>query len=93
MNNLTAAGPPPAAINLNQPASLLHWSIFQVTEANLVLIAVMIVIFGAALILPFPRGGSDLPATAEPGPDDDARTARGTAQAPLGASGFSQRRG
>ena len=53
-------------MNLNQPASLLHWSIFQVTEANLVLIAVMIVIFGAALILPFPHKGGDLPPTAEP---------------------------
>jgi len=46
----------PLAINLNQPGSFLHWSIFTVSVANLVLIAVMVVIFGAALLLPFPRG-------------------------------------
>jgi len=43
-----------SAINMNSPSTLLHWSIFQVTVANLVLIAVMVVIFGAALLLPFP---------------------------------------
>ena len=46
---------PALAINMNQPSTLLHWSIFDVTVANLVLIAVMVVIFGAALLLPFPR--------------------------------------
>jgi hypothetical protein len=45
-----------AAINLNQPGTYLHWSIFTVSVANLVLIAVMVVIFGAALLLPFPKG-------------------------------------
>ena len=43
-----------AAIDLNQPGTYLHWSIFTVSVANLVLIAVMVVIFGAALLLPFP---------------------------------------
>ena len=41
---------------MNQPGTLLHWSIFDVSVANLVLIAVMVVIFGAALLLPFPGG-------------------------------------
>ena len=41
---------------MNQPGTFVHWSIFDVTVANLVLIAVMVVIFGAALLLPFPRG-------------------------------------
>src|SRR5258708_17663612 len=49
-----AAGP--LAIDLNQPGSYLHWNIFNVSVANLVLIAVMVVIFGAALVLPFPKG-------------------------------------
>ena len=40
--------------NLNTPGRYLHWSIFTVSEANLVLIAVMVVIFGAALTIPFP---------------------------------------
>ena len=50
-----------AAINLNTPGRYLHWSIFTVSEANLALIAVMVVIFGAALVIPFPgrsRGGA-----------------------------------
>jgi Cytochrome b(N-terminal)/b6/petB len=42
------------AVNLNAPGRYLHWSIFFVSEANLVLIVVMVVIFGAALLLPFP---------------------------------------
>jgi hypothetical protein len=41
-----AAGP--LAIDLNQPGTYLNWSIFNVSVANLVLIAVMVVIFGAA---------------------------------------------
>src|ERR1700683_2474491 len=57
-----AAGP--LAININQPGSYLHWSIFTVSVANLVLIAVMVVIFGAALLLPFPKGHRIEPAAA-----------------------------
>src|SRR5215470_14250277 len=49
-------GPQAAAIDLNQPGSYLHWSIFEISVANLVLIAVMVAIFAAALILPFPAG-------------------------------------
>src|SRR5260370_53181 len=62
----------PVAIDLNQPGSYLHWSIFTVSVANLVLIAVMVVIFGAALLLPFPRahGEQAAGATAVDPPDD-----------------------
>jgi hypothetical protein len=56
LSALAVAGLGPEAINLNQPGSFLHWSIFTVSVANLVLIAVMVAIFGAALLLPFPRG-------------------------------------
>jgi hypothetical protein len=48
-----------AAVDLNNPGHYLHWSIFTVSVANLVLIAVMVVIFGAALLLPFPQGKDD----------------------------------
>jgi hypothetical protein len=41
---------------MDQPGTYLHWSIFTVSVANLALIAVMVVIFGAALLLPFPKG-------------------------------------
>ena len=43
---------------MNQPGTFVHWSIFDITVANLVLIGVMVVIFGAALLLPFPAGTS-----------------------------------
>src|SRR6201997_1627219 len=48
------AGHVPLAVDLNQPGSYLNWNIFTISVANLVLIAVMVVIFGAALLLPFP---------------------------------------
>jgi hypothetical protein len=41
-------------MNLNAPGSYVHWWIFEASVANLTLICVMIVIFGAALLLPFP---------------------------------------
>jgi hypothetical protein len=59
-------------INLDQPGTYLHWSIFTVSVANLVLIAVMVIIFGVALVLPFPKArtyppADELPAGADPG--------------------------
>jgi Cytochrome b(N-terminal)/b6/petB len=51
----------------------VHWSIFDISVANLVLIAVMVAIFGAALLLPFPQGHQDDSAPATPtGLADDA---------------------
>ncbi|HLJ07782.1 MAG TPA: cytochrome b N-terminal domain-containing protein [Acidimicrobiia bacterium] len=44
------------AVDLSSPGRYLHWSIFTVSVANLVLIAVMVAIFGLALLLPFPHG-------------------------------------
>ena len=57
-----------APINLDHPGTYLHWSIFTVSVANLCLIAVMVVIFGAALLLPFPKGRTYPPAPDEAGP-------------------------
>ena len=54
MSTIALAGHAPAAINLNQPGSYLNWNVFTISVANLVLIAVMVAIFGAALLLPFP---------------------------------------
>jgi len=70
IHSLASTGP--GVINLDQPGTYLHWSIFTVSVANLALIAVMVVIFGAALLLPFPRGRTypaqaDLPPGADPG--------------------------
>jgi hypothetical protein len=71
---------------MNSPGSFVHWSIFNISVANLVLIAVMVVIFGLALLLPFPGGhrmeastatdGAADPATAGAGEPVDAATAR-----------------
>ena len=56
MHPSVLAHPGPLAVHLNQPGTYLHWSIFDISVANLMVIAVMVVIFGAALLLPFPRG-------------------------------------
>jgi len=71
---LTAHGP--LAIDLNSPGSYLNWSIFTVSVANLVLIAVMVAIFGAALLLPFPgRHRADPPVETAPADTAEAATA------------------
>ncbi len=66
LHSLAAAGSP---INLNSPGKYLSWSIFDVSVANLVLIAVMVVIFGLALLIPFPgrREAASAPPSAAPG--------------------------
>ena len=69
MTTIVLAAHAPAAIDLNQPGSYLHWNVFTVSVANLVLIAVMVAIFGAALLLPFPRGRGEDGAAPDPAPD------------------------
>src|SRR6202045_667233 len=56
LHHLAESGSGP--INMDQPGTYLHWSIFTVSVANLALIGVMVVIFGLALLLPFPKGGT-----------------------------------
>src|SRR5262249_57495945 len=69
-------GPGLGAIDLNQRGSYVHWSIFDISVANLVLIAVMVVIFGAALLLPFPgRHRAEPPQTTAGTPDLDSAVA------------------
>jgi Cytochrome b(N-terminal)/b6/petB len=70
---------------MNSPGTYLNWSFISISEANLVLIAVMVAIFGLALLLPFPGRGhaagpepAPEPAPTElsgdaPGDDPDAR--------------------
>jgi hypothetical protein len=81
MDPHTVAGHGALAIDLNSPGSYLNWSIFTISVANLVLIAVMVVIFGAALLLPFPgRHGADGPGT----PADGVGAADSAAEVPVG---------
>jgi hypothetical protein len=42
------------AINLNHPGRYVHWGVVQISVANLVVILVMIAVFVAAILLPFP---------------------------------------
>jgi hypothetical protein len=60
------------AIDLNSPGRYLTWSIFTVSVANLVLIAVMVAIFGIALLAPFPGRHRGSGATAPPEPGESA---------------------
>ncbi|MFL6112841.1 MAG: hypothetical protein ACJ786_16030 [Catenulispora sp.] len=65
----TALAAPPAIprpafappVNLNGRGHYLHWGFIQVSVANVVMIAVIVVVFVLALFVPFPgskgRGG------------------------------------
>lgn len=45
-----------APINLNHSGHYLHWGVIQLSVANLVVILLMVAIFVAAVLLPFPKG-------------------------------------
>src|SRR5690349_9338840 len=83
MKSLPVTGHGALAIDLNSPGGYAHWSIFTISVANLVLIAVMVAIFGAALLLPFPgRRRGIIPAPSGP---DAAGTATAEDQAETAA--------
>jgi hypothetical protein len=44
----------PAVFNLDSPAHYVHWHFFQMSVANFAVIVLMIVVFVAAILLPFP---------------------------------------
>ncbi len=46
------------AVGLNGTGYYIHWGFVQLSLANLVVIALMLVVFVLALVLPFP-GGKD----------------------------------
>lgn len=47
-------------INLNGSGHYVHWGFIQISIANLVLIGLMVVVFIAAILIPFRRhGGGD----------------------------------
>ncbi|MFE9454215.1 hypothetical protein [Streptomyces sp. NPDC006739] len=45
-----------APVDLNGNGHYLHWGVIQLSVANLVVVGLMVVVFVAALLLPFPRG-------------------------------------
>ncbi|MFZ0058621.1 MAG: hypothetical protein WAL35_01070 [Acidimicrobiales bacterium] len=48
-----------AVIDLNGPGRYVHWGFIQISVANVVVICLMIVVFVAAILVPFPRHGGD----------------------------------
>lgn len=44
-----------AVFNLNHHASYVHVGFFQMSVSNLLVIVVMIIVFGAAILAPFPH--------------------------------------
>jgi hypothetical protein len=44
-----------AVISLNGPGRYVHWGFIQISVANLVVIALIVVVFVAAVLVPFPR--------------------------------------
>lgn len=40
--------------DLNSPATYLHWGIILISVPNLVVIAVMVLVFALAILLPMP---------------------------------------
>ena len=65
---------------MNSPSDILHWSFIDITLANLIVIAVMVVIFGLALIIRFPHVKA-APTSAESGDDDFAAAGAAAATA------------
>jgi len=76
VHSLAAAA---SVVNLNTPDSYWKWSIFDISMANLALIGAMVIIFGLALLLPFPHRNRTLP-------PDSSDAGRGSGTSPAAAS-------
>jgi hypothetical protein len=51
--------PAPAVFDLNGPAHYVHWHFFQMSVANVTVLLLMIAVFVAAILLPFPHRGRE----------------------------------
>ncbi|WP_146259037.1 hypothetical protein [Streptomyces tateyamensis] len=45
-----------APVDLNHTGHYVHWGVVQISVANLVVIGLMVLVFAAAVLLPFPKG-------------------------------------
>lgn len=45
-----------AIFNLNHPPHVITWHFISLSVANLVVIAVMLIVFALAILVPFPHG-------------------------------------
>jgi hypothetical protein len=46
-----------AIFNLNHPAHYVHWHFIDVSVPNIIVIVLMLVVFAAAILVPFPKHG------------------------------------
>ncbi len=46
-------------VDLSRPGHYLHWGFIQISVANAVLIVLMVLVFVAAILIPFRRHGGD----------------------------------
>ncbi|MBV8954891.1 MAG: hypothetical protein JO153_01405 [Solirubrobacterales bacterium] len=46
-----------AVFNLNHHAQYVHWHFFQMSVSNILVIVAMVVVFFAAIFIPFPSHG------------------------------------
>jgi hypothetical protein len=44
---------------MDSPANYLHWQFILISVPNLLVIVGMVVLFGVALVVPFPHGGKN----------------------------------
>lgn len=44
-----------AVFNLNHHASYVHWHFFEMSVPNILVIVAMLIVFFAAILLPFPH--------------------------------------
>jgi len=44
-----------ALVNLNKRPYYIHWGVIQLSLANFIVIVLMIVVFAAAIVVPFPK--------------------------------------
>lgn len=56
MTGMPLAAAVAAPVNLNGPGHYVGWGIFHFSVANVVMIAVIVLAFVGALLLPFPKG-------------------------------------
>ena len=46
-----------AVFNLNHHASYVHWHFIQLSVSNVIVIALTLIVFALAILVPFPRHG------------------------------------
>jgi hypothetical protein len=46
-----------AIFNLNHHAPYVHWHFFEMSVSNVIVIVLMVIVFWAAILIPFPTHG------------------------------------